>query len=253
MNIDLKGKIVLITGAAGGIGRETSRLLAKSGAQVIAHCREQNQNFEQWMNQLPGGNHRVLYAELRHREQISDMFETVRRELGRLDVLINNAGYSPRSPFVEVANQALDEVMEVNFVAPFLCAREAAKLMIDQGGGKILFVGSIDGERPGSNRAHYSSAKAAELQLMRSLSVELAEYHILVNAVSPGAIDTKMTTEIKQDNHFYERVRKGIPLHRFGDPIEIASMLLFLSSDFCGYTTGANIVIDGGLSLTRGY
>lgn len=253
MNIDLKGKIVLITGAAGGIGRETTRLLAKSGAQVIAHCRQRDHAFEQWVKQLPGDQHRVICAELQHREQICRMFEVVHREFGRLDVLINNAGFSPRSSFVEVTNQALDEVMEVNFVAPFLCSREAAKIMIKQGGGKILFVGSIDGERPGSHRSHYGSAKAAEIQLMRNLAIELAEHHILVNAVSPGAVDTKMTAEIKQDTEFYERVQMGIPLHRFGDPFEIASMLLFLSSDFCGYTTGANIIIDGGLSLTRGY
>jgi 3-oxoacyl-[acyl-carrier protein] reductase len=253
MNIRLEGRVVLITGATGGIGQAAARLFAESGATVVAHYRSQADEAQRLIDSLPGVNHRKVHAELCDTNQITEMFTQIQSWYGQLDILINNAGYSARDRFLDTSSEALAQTMAVNFTAPFLCAKEAAQMMLQKGGGRILFVASVDGERPGSSRAHYASAKAAELQLMRNIACELAEYNVLVNAVSPGAIDTNMTAGVKQDVELLARVNKGIPLHRMGQPEEVASYLVFLCSDYAGYTTGANIVIDGGLSLTRGY
>lgn len=253
MQIRLEGRIVLITGATGGIGRAAAERFADCGATIVAHYRNDQPDLQDWLRCLPGEGHTAVKADFLKREDIEAMFETVKTEYNRLDVLVNNAGYCPRDEFLSITNDSLDNTFQVNFMAPFICAREAGKLMRDQGGGKILFVASVDGDRPGGARAHYASSKAAEIQLMRNIAMELAPYHILVNAVSPGAIDSPMTSKVKEDASIFEHVLKGIPLRRFGEPQEIASMLAFLASDYSNYTTGANLTIDGGLSLMRGY
>ena len=256
MNIDLSGKVVLITGAGSGIGKCTARMFAECGASIIVHYRSGKDDVEQFLLELSNypGDHSAVQAELQHRNEIDTMFIFVKTRYGRLDVLINNAGYAPKALFLEIDNNCLDMAMQVNFMAPFICAREAAKIMVEQStGGKILFVASVDADRPGHARTHYASAKAAEIQLVKNIALELADRKVLVNAISPGAIETKILDVIHEDPEKETKVLRGIPLKRFGLPEEIGGMLLFLSSDYSGYTTGANITIDGGLSLMRGY
>lgn len=253
MNIRLDGQVVLITGALGGIGKAAARQFAECGATVIAHYRSDSEDIGRFLQSLPGIDHGYFQADLQDQKAIHAMFGYVRKNYGRLDVLVNNAGYCPKEPFLDIKNESLEQTMAVNFTAPFICAREAARIMKERGGGKILFVASVDGDRPGNARAHYASSKAAELQLMRNIALELAGYSIQVNAVSPGAIDTPAISAGTREPAAFANVLKGIPLRRLGEPSEVAGLLVYLASRYADYITGSNFVVDGGLSLMRGY
>lgn len=255
MEFNLAGKVVLITGASSGIGKSAALLFAKSGASVIVHYRSNKEEAEQVLTEINGydGDHSIYQLDLLQRDRIAEMFSYVKEKYGRLDVLVNNAGYCPKDAFTDVTDEKLETTFAINFFAPFACGREAAQLMSAQGGGKILFVASVDADRPGFFRSHYASSKAAEINLVKNMALELAEHNIAVNAVSPGAIDTRMIASVSRDEQRADRVLQGIPMHRFGQPEEIAGMLVFLASDASGYTTGSVFTIDGGLSLMRGY
>ncbi|MEO1011549.1 MAG: 3-oxoacyl-ACP reductase family protein [Bacteroidota bacterium] len=253
MKIDLKNKIALVTGSSRGIGKSIAQHLAELGATVVVHYHNNSLVAEELLNDLPenGGRNSMIQADLGNPKDIHAMFDFIKREYGKLDILVNNAGYRTPKSFAEIGDDDLERTMQVNFMGGFRCTREAIPLMPDN--ARIIFIASVDANRPGAKRTDYGSSKAAEIMLMKNLALELSSRKILVNAVSPGAIDTDMTSMLKADNGTYERTLKGIPLGRFGEVNEIAGMVAFLASDYGSYITGTNIIIDGGLSLMRGY
>ncbi|RKN77005.1 SDR family NAD(P)-dependent oxidoreductase [Ulvibacterium marinum] len=254
MEIDLKNKIALVTGSSRGIGKSIAEYLAGLGATVIVHYHNNIDATEALLKVLPKNNnldHGMVQADLGKPKDIHAMFDFIGQAYGKLDILVNNAGYRIPKPFDDINDYELERTMQVNFMGGFRCTREAIRLMSEN--ARVIFIASVDANRPGAKRTDYGSSKAAEIMLMKNLALELSNRKILVNAVSPGAIDTDMTSQMKADNGSYERTLKGIPLGRFGKVNEIAAMVAFLASDNALYITGSNIVIDGGLSLMRGY
>lgn len=245
----LEGKTVLITGATGGIGQAMAICMAKEGARLIAHSRENNAASKNLISKLSklGNAHKAIFADLASPNAIEGMFG----KLPPIDILINNAGFCPKSPFLEIGLDEFESVMAVNFRAPFLISQHAAKKM--RKGSSILFIASVDGFHPGQGRSHYGASKAAELSLMKNMALELAPVGIRVNAISPGAIDTPMISRVKSDKKKEATVLAGIPQKRFGKPEEIAEAACFLVGPKCPYATGTMFTVDGGLTLVRGY
>ncbi|MGX1506718.1 UNVERIFIED_CONTAM: NAD(P)-dependent dehydrogenase (short-subunit alcohol dehydrogenase family) [Streptomyces graminofaciens] len=176
----------------------------------------------------------------------ADVIDRLAGELGRVDVLVNNAGTGTATPFLDLDLDTVRQVVDVDLVGPFLCGQRAARRMIDQGdGGRIVNVTSVHEHQPRVGAAPYCAAKGGLGLLTQVMALELAEHGITVNSVAPGEIATPMTGQEDTDVHAEER--PGIPLRRPGDAREVAAVVAFLAGEDAGYVTGASWSVDGGM------
>lgn len=243
----LKGKVALITGAGSGIGEACARLFAKEGARVAVNdVSEEDAARVAGEIAASGGDAMSITADVSRKEQVETMVDTIVEKMGRLDILINNAGIARDALLLKMSEEQWDKVMDVNLKGSFLCSQAAASHMVEQGSGKIVLTASV-GMLGNVGQANYVASKCGIVGLTRTLALELARYGINVNCVSPGATKTRMTSAIPPD--IAERFRKMIPFRRFAEPGEIAAVHLFLVSDEAGYITGQVIFVDGGLSV----
>ena len=245
--MDLKEKRILVTGSSRGIGKAIALELAAGNATLIVHGPEESSeltaSYRDVCRRSPPSI--VVCADLSESEQITAMFDTIRQQLGGLDVLVNNAATQNPSPLIDLEEKDWDHVLAVNLKAPFLCAQYAARLMRAGGrGGKIVNISSVHASAPRRNYAHYSTAKAGLEQLTRCLALELAQYNIQANSVVVGAVATELTPPDRQ-----AAFATAVPAGRVGTVDEIARVVAFLASDECDYLTGASITVDGGLTL----
>lgn len=241
-----KDKIVLITGSSSGIGKETALHFATEGAIVIVHGPENNQELSESHKIVSekSPNSIKLACELSDSEAIRIMFMEIESRFNRLDVLVNNAVTQNSTPFLEMEEDNWDYIIAVDLKAPFLCSQLAAKMMVRQGGGKIINIGSVHEYQTKRNYIHYSTAKGGLLMLTKNMALELAEHNIQVNQVAPGAIATALTDPDRQHQFL-----TAVPAGRVGQPSEIASMVCYLASDEAAYITGVSFTVDGGLTL----
>ena len=239
-------KIILVTGSSSGIGLTTAKQFAKEGAILIVHGPEDASDllyaFAEIQNLSPDSI--KVACELSDANSIRKMFETIKAEFNKLDVLVNNAAAQNSRPFLELSEEEWDYVLSVNLKAPFLCGQLAAKMMGDQGGGKIINVGSVHEYQTKRNYTHYSTSKGGLVMLTKNMALELAEFNIQVNQVAPGAIATKLTDPSRQ-----QQFLSAVPANRVGTTDEIASMILYLASKEADYITGQSFTVDGGLTL----
>lgn len=251
----LAGRAAVITGAGSGIGRATARLFAAEGARVAIVDRDSQATREVERELQPEGAV-AWVADVSEAAQIEEVISAAARKFGRLDVLVNNAAtYIPKS-FDELSLQEWHQVLEVNLTAYFIGSRIAAREMRRQGGGSIVNVCSVHRMISEPNSGAYAASKGGVAQLTRNLAIELAKDNIAVNSISPGFIRTRMSivngvdeTTTPQFLSFY--VNSGrIPLRRAGLAEEIAAAALFFASRECAYVTGADLVVDGGLTIT---
>jgi NAD(P)-dependent dehydrogenase (short-subunit alcohol dehydrogenase family) len=253
----LKGKIAVITGGGRGIGQAIAFAFAKAGAKVVITSRKA-QDLEATANEITafGGEAFPLPAHLGKAEEIKKMINTVMEKFGRIDILVNNAGASPAMGSVLECDERLwDKLMDINLKGAYFISQAAANIMVKQGGGKIINIASVDGFNPEPGLSIYSISKAGMRMVTRAFASELISYNVQVNTIAPGPISTKM-----MDSHWghlppeeaqkvKESVEKMLPSGRIGDPDEIAGAALYLASAASNYTTGAEIIIDGGLLL----
>lgn len=240
----MEQKVVIVTGASRGIGREIASLLAKEGNRVIANY---NQSFEaacQLKNELEemGTQIDIFKCDVSKREEVRKMVDFAMSQYGRIDVLVNNAGIDQVKLFTDITDEDWNWVMQNNLYSVFCCSQEVAKHMINQQSGLIVNISSIFGRIGGACESHYSCSKAAIDGLTKSLAKELALSHIRVNSIAPGLIDTDMNKDID-----YEEVKKEIPLAKIGMPKDIAKCVKWLVED--DYTTGQIIEINGGWNM----
>jgi NAD(P)-dependent dehydrogenase (short-subunit alcohol dehydrogenase family) len=192
-----------------------------------------------------GGRATAVHADVAVEADVCRLFETVDRDLGRLDALVNNAGIAVFAPLMETSETDWRRVLEVNLTGPFLCTKAAVPLMRDGNGGAIVNITSISAVRASTLRSAYGTSKAGLAHLTKQLAVELASLNIRVNAVAPGPVETAMakqvhTPEIRADYH------DAIPLNRYGLEEELAEAIFFLCSDRASYITGQILAVDGG-------
>jgi NAD(P)-dependent dehydrogenase (short-subunit alcohol dehydrogenase family) len=252
--LNFTGKVVLVTGAGHGIGKGIARRFAQAGARVAVHYHSSQEDAKALVEEIAsqGGQAAVLQADLTQEEAVSQLFTRITTIFGRLDVLVNNAGNYPVTPFLGLELGEWDSVISANLRNLFLCTQTAARIMQSQvEGGVILNIASIEGSFPAFGHSHYNAAKAGVLLFTKSVARELAPFNIRINAVSPGLIGKPGIEQDWPDG--VNRWKKSAPLVRLGEPEDVADACLFLASPAARWITGIDLVVDGGASTTPAF
>ena len=244
MQIDLTGRVALVTGSTRGIGHEIASTLAACGARVAVIGRSL-ERAEAVAGEFSGA--RGFAADLADPAAVRTLVEDVETAFGGVDILVNNAGLTRDNILLRLKDEDWDAVLDTNLRAAFLTIRAAARGMIKRRWGRIINITSVVGLIGNKGQANYAASKAGLIGLTKSVAKELASRNILTNAIAPGFIETDMTDALSDE------VRRGltsqIPLERLGTPSDIASMVAFLASDHAGYITGQVFVVDGGMVM----
>lgn len=243
--LDLSDTVVLVTGSSSGIGAGIARRLHEAGASVVVHCSSNRAGAEALAEELNSRVHVVQGDVQRDAERLC--FESV-ATFGKLDALVNNAGIQPVTPYLELTQSDISEMLRVNVQGVMELSNAAAKHMLGNGGA-IVNISSIEGLQPAFNHSHYATSKAAVLMHTRASALELGRHGIRVNAVAPGLIDREGLEEAWADG--ITRWRESCPLERLGTPEDVADAVLFLVSKAARWMTGATLVVDGGMLTNR--
>ena len=259
----LTGQKAIVTGASSGIGRAIALALGQAGADVAVNYGGNREAAEAVVAEIERGGSRAIAirADVSDERAVLDLFETVKREFGTVDVLVNNAGIQKDAPFDEMTVAQWDRVMGVNLRGPFLCAREAVREFKRRGvrpevscaAGKILCISSVHEVIPWAGHANYAASKGGVLMLMKSLAQEVAPHRIRVNSIAPGAIRTPINTGAWSTPEAYAELMKLIPHRRIGEPEEIGRLAVWLASDESDYINGTSVFMDGGMTLYPGF
>lgn len=245
----LEGKIALVTGGGRGIGRAISLKLAEYGADVIVNYSGSREKAEETVKMIRGLGRRAaaIRADVSKQEDCIRMFQEAEKELGSINILVNNAGITRDNLAVRMSEEEFDRVIDTNLKGTFFCMKLAGKAMMKKRWGRIVSLSSISGVRGNAGQMNYCAAKAGIIGMTKCLAKELASRGITVNAVAPGYIDTEMTAVLPEK--VKESVLAQIPLGRIGKPEEIAETAAFLASDKAAYITGQVISVDGGMGI----
>ncbi len=243
----LKGRVALVTGGNGGIGRAMALAYHEAGAQVVVTGRKPDKNES--VAQELGGPESVIALDVLDEPAVERAVAGIVERYGRLDILVNNAGQSRSGSVPELSKSDWEDILSVNLTGPFLVAKHAAKAMIAGGtGGKIINISSMYAVFGPPNVASYASSKTGLLGLTRALAVELCKHNIQVNAILPGWYLTAMTGHLK-DTPLADYIRRKTPAGRWGNPEDLAGAALLLASAASDFITGAAIPVDGGYSV----
>lgn len=245
----LDGKVAVVTGGSRGIGRAIALRLAAEGAD-LAICARNVEAAGAVATEIEGLARRCLVrqVDVANAQQASELIEATIGELGRLDVLVNNAGIARDGLLMRMKEEDWDEVLAINLKGAFNCAKAAVRPMLKARGGRIINITSVVGLQGNAGQANYAASKAGLIGLTKSLARELASRGITANAVAPGLVpDTGMTGELAED--IQEQMLAGVPLGRAGTPEDVAHAVAFLASEQAAYITGQVLAVDGGMVM----
>jgi len=253
---DLTGKVALITGSSKGIGRAIAEELARHGAQVVISSRKAEacqavvDSINKEMHGKSGGAVSIP-ANISHKEELQQLVDATLRQLGKIDILVCNAAVNPYfGPMSGLPDSAFDKILDVNIKSNHWLVQMVAPKMAARRDGVIIVVSSVGGLRGSKELGAYCIAKAADVQLVRNLAVELGPDNIRVNAISPGLIRTDFARALWENPEILAKRTEVDPLRRIGEPHEVAGAAVFLASRAGAFTTGQNFVIDGGSTIT---
>ncbi len=254
MELGLKGKVAIVTGASEGIGRATAVRLALEGAKV-AICARRREPLEKVMDEIRGQGGEVFAhtADMTKAADIERFIKAVADRYGRIDILVNNAGSSIRGPFETVEDGTWQQDLDLKVFGAIRASRLVMPYMKQRGGGRIVNISTVAGKQPGPASVPTSVSRAAGLALTKALSKEYAADNILVNAVCIGKVksgqhERRIAREKLVPEEYYAKVSEEIPMGRVGEAMEVANVIAFLVSDAASYVTGSSIHLDGGMS-----
>ncbi len=248
----MSAKTVLITGGSGGIGNAVAEKFYKNGYNVAIQYFKNEEQAVMLLNKLRslnsvGGNAALFQADITRSENVAMLFDSVKKSLGDVDILINNAGIGKQILFNDITDDIWRNVFAVNVDGCFYCCREALPHMIHEKNGRIINISSIWGITGASCEVHYSATKAAVIGLTKALAKELGPSQITVNCVAPGVIDTPMNAHLSSDD--MEALKDETPLMRIGTPEDVANAVYFLASDEASFITGQVLSPNGGMVI----
>lgn len=235
-------KFILITGATGGIGTAISKILAEEGYSLYLHYHNNQEGMKQLLQTVEpfGGEYIPIQADLR-----LDCGRTkLCQEIYSLDGIVHNGGTSFTKPLTNMLSEEMEELISLHLTAPMVITKNLLPKLLQKRKGSILFISSIWGETGASNETVYSAVKGGQIAFSKALSKELAPNGIRVNAIAPGAIETKMLSHLSDEER--ESLMEDIPLGRFGYPMEVAKAVKFLLSEDASYITGEVLNVNGG-------
>jgi NAD(P)-dependent dehydrogenase (short-subunit alcohol dehydrogenase family) len=248
---DLSGKIALVIGASRGIGESIAKTLAAYGAHVIVSSRKV-ESCETVVAAIreAGGSAEALACHIGEMAQIEALFASIEKTHGRLDILVNNAATNPYfGSIVDTDLSSFQKTVDVNIRGYFFSSVHGTKLMAKNGGGSIINVASVNGVIPGDLQGIYSITKAAVISMTHAFAKECAESGVRVNALLPGATDTKFASALVHNPAVLNKMMPHVPMRRVAQPDEMAGAVLYLASNAASYTTGTCINVDGGYLL----
>jgi 2-deoxy-D-gluconate 3-dehydrogenase len=252
---DLAGKVAVVTGGNGGIGYGMAEGMARAGADIVIAGRNvaKSEAAAAKLAAATGRRVEVVAVDVADEASVAAMVTQTKARLGRLDILVANAGINVRKPPQELKLAEWESVIDTNLTGPFLCAKAAYPEMVAAGGGKIIVIGSMSSIFGLPFAPAYSATKGGIVQLARALATAWAKDNIQVNAILPGWIDTDLTRSARQQvAGLHERVVARTPSGRWGDPADFAGIAVFLAGPGSDFVTGAAIPVDGGYSIQGG-
>ena len=248
---DLEGRVAIVTGGNGGIGKGIARGLAAAGGKIVIAARNQKKT-EEAVSEIQdafGVQVRGMQIDIGHDKQIESLTKQVRSDFGKIDILVNNAGVNIRKMPQDYQAAEWDEILDINLRGAFLFAKAVYPAMKEAGGGKIINIGSMTSILGGAKLAPYGASKGGIVQLTRSLAVAWAADNIQVNAILPGFI-TELTLKARKDlPDLNEEVLTRTPNGRWGEPDDLAGTAVYMASRASDFVTGAAVPVDGGFSV----
>lgn len=242
-------KVAFITGGTRGIGRQIAITLANSGYDIAVNYRTENEDLTITKNEIEKCNVKCLpvQGDVSSFEDSENMTKQVIEQLGRIDVLVNNAGITKDTLLMRMKKEDFEDVLQVNLVGTFNVTKSVIPYMMKQKEGRIINLSSVVGISGNAGQANYAASKAGIIGFTKSLAKEVGSRNILVNAVAPGFIETQMTDVLKDE--IKEEIKKTIPLKRMGTVEDVANVVKFLASEESSYITGQVIQVDGGMLM----
>lgn len=245
----LENKNAIVTGGSRGIGRSIALQLARNGANVIINYTSNKEAADQVVKEIEVYNVKglAIQCDVTKSDDIKKMIGTVESHFDTIDILVNNAGITKDNLLLRMKEEEWQQVIDVNLTGVFLCTKAVIRKMMKQKHGKIVNISSVVGVTGNAGQANYSASKAGVIGFTKSIAKEVASKNIRVNAIAPGFIETDMTAVLSED--IKSGLMESIPLKRYGQPDDIANLVVFLSSNQSNYITGQVINVDGGMAI----
>lgn len=245
----MENKVVCITGASRGIGAGMAQMFSENGYDLILHYRSSEKELDALIQKIQKPNQKIwkVQADICDETQVKEMFAWIKKEVGRLDILINNSGRTKDGLFLRMSEKDFMDVVDVNLKGCFLCSKEAAAIMMRQRNGSIINISSVVGLTGNAGQANYAASKAGIIGLTKSMAKEIGSRNIRVNAIAPGFIQTQMTDALSESRK--EEIQSHISLRTLGSVEDVANVALFLADEKSRYITGEVIRVDGGLGM----
>jgi NAD(P)-dependent dehydrogenase (short-subunit alcohol dehydrogenase family) len=247
MPIQLSGKVALVTGASKGVGRGIAIALARHGATIVINYNRDLAGAQETLAlvEAAGSSGITVKASVASSDQVDAMFDLVKETYGRVDILVNNAGIQTWKALLDLTESDWDHVLDTNLKGTFLCTQRAAAMMKEQGGGRIVHIGSGCNKVAFPHLVNYTASKGGIEQFTKSAAVELGKFGITVNCVAPGSIEVERT---KEEGGDYATIWSALtPLGRIGTPEDIGRVVLFFASELADFVSGQTLYVDGGL------